>query len=55
MGGGGGWAASSIQWYPYIYIYNVYIVCYTIFVSQSSCRLASTSIINIKIYQIGIS
>ena len=41
-GGGGSWAASSIQWHPYIYIY---IVCSTIFVSPSSCRLASTFII----------
>ena len=41
MGGGG---ASSIQWQPYIY--NVYIVCSTIVVSHSSCRLASTSIIS---------
>ena len=44
MGGGGGWAASSIQWHPYIY--NVYIVCSTSFVSHSSCRLAATSIIS---------
>ena len=48
--GGGGWAASSIQWHPYIYIYiyiyNVYIVCSTIVVSRLSCRLASTSIIS---------
>ena len=43
-GGGGGWAASSIQWHPYIY--NVYIVCSTIVVFHSSCRLASTYIIS---------
>ena len=42
-GGGGGRAASSIQWHPYIYIY---IVSSTIFVSHSSCRLASTSMIS---------
>ena len=47
MGGGGGWAASSIQWHPYIY--NVYIVCSTMVVSHSSCRLASTSIISKQI------
>ena len=43
-GGGGGWVASSIQWYPHIY--NVYIVCSTIVVFHSSCRLASTYIIS---------
>ena len=43
-GGGGGWVASSIQWHPYIY--NVYIVCSTIVVFHSSCRLASTYIIS---------
>ena len=37
MGGGGG-AESSIQWHPCIY--NVYMVCSTIVVSHSSCRLA---------------
>ena len=45
-GGGGYWAASSIQWHPYIYIYNVYIVCSTIVVFHSSFRLASTYIIS---------
>ena len=41
MGGGGG--AEQHRRYNGI---RIYIVCYTIFVSHSSCRLASTSMIS---------
>ena len=45
-GGGGGGGAGQHRRYNGIRIYNVYIVCSTIFVSHSSCRLASTSMIS---------
>ena len=47
MGGGGGTGQHRrYNAYIYIYIYNVYIVCSTIVVFHSSCRLASTYIIS---------
>ena len=46
MGGGdGGGMGSIVDTMASIYIYNVYIVCSTIVVFHSSCRLASTYII----------
>ena len=47
-GGGGGGLGSIVDTMASIYIYNVYryIVCSTIVVFHSSCRLASTYIIS---------
>ena len=42
-GGGGGGLSSIVDTMASVYIY---IVCYTIFVSHSSCRLASTAMIS---------
>ena len=44
-GGGGGGVSSIVDIMASVYIY-IYIVCSTIFVSNSSCRLASTSMIS---------
>ena len=43
---GGGRLGSIVDTMASVYIYNVYIVCSTIVVSRSSCRLASTSMIS---------
>ena len=45
MGGGGGGLGQHRR-YNGIHIYIVYVVCSTIVVSHSSCRLASTSIMS---------